>query len=134
MAQLIGIVELLVDGIGRVEKLLDLLIGEFWSEIAAALVIELVVWSWIVEQLVPDQQGDSECSTGVSCRGLDPDLIERSFSEDSAIGHAIECDSTGEAQFVHSCGLVDMVSHFQHGVFGDGLDAGCDVHVFLSEW
>ena len=133
VTEFFGIIELSIDGAGGVEKFPDLVIGELRSEVAAALAIELIVGSWVVEQLVPDQQRDSQRPAGVSGSRLDPDLVEWALAETTAVGDTVERHAAGQAQVPHPGGFVNVSGHPQHRFLGDGLDTGGDVHVPLGQ-
>ena len=45
-----------------------------------------------------DEEGHAERPAGIAGRGLDPDLLERAFAEDPAVGHAVQGDAAGQAE------------------------------------
>ena len=50
------------------------------------------------------------------------------IAQDTSIAHAVQSDTTCEAEFVHSGGLPHVAGAADHDLLGDGLHRGRDVH------
>ena len=64
---------------------------------------------------------------------LNPQLVERALAQNPPVGHAVERDAAGQAEFLHPRLGVDVPGHPQHDLLGDGLDRGGEVHVALGQ-
>ena len=70
---------------------------------------------------MPDQQGDSQGTAGISRSRLDPDLLKRSLAGDAAVGHAVQGHAARQAEIPGAGDFVSMAGRFQHDFFHDLL-------------
>ena len=50
----------------------------------------------LLQQLMPDEQRRAQRTAGVAGRRLNPDVVERPFAQQPAVGHAVERHATGQ--------------------------------------
>ena len=83
---------------------------------------------------MPDEQRGAERAAGVARRRLDPDVLERPFAQQPAVGDAVERDAAGQHQVLHA-GLAGAASRPMRSTTSSvtRLDAGRQIHVPLLE-
>ena len=89
--------------------------------------------AWVIQQLMPDEQGRPEGTAGITRRRLDPEIVKVAFAEQTAIGHAVKCHAAGQDEVIQSRSRPHMSTDPEHGLLGYGLDAGGHVHVPLLQ-
>src|SRR5436190_2211571 len=75
----------------------------------------------------------SDSAAGITSRGLNPDLVEDSFPDDSAVAHAIERHAAGQTEIAHPGFAPGKRGHLEHDFFGDVLDGPRKIHLALRE-
>jgi len=50
----------------------------------------------LVVIVVPAHQRSAQRATGIPGRGLNPDILERTFAQNAAVRNAVQCHTTGE--------------------------------------
>lgn len=78
-------------------------------------------------------QGGPQGAAGIACRRLNPDVVEDTFTQNLAVGDAIERHAAGQTQIASTGFPADAARQLQHDVFGHGLDRGGHVHVELGQ-
>src|SRR5262249_47354396 len=82
---------------------------------------------------MPHVERRSHRTTGVTRRRLNPHPLERTFTKDSAIGHAVQCYSSGQTE-VFGTGLAMQGSdETKDYLFSHLLNRPREVHVALSQ-
>ncbi len=76
----------------------------------------------IVQQLIPYKQGCPQRAAGVSGCGLNPDIVEGTFAEDSAVTDAVESHTACQCEVLHPGLIVYVSCGAQHNLFGNRLD------------
>ena len=133
LEQLRLVAKIMVTSSGLVEKLLDLARGILRPQEAALLCILAVGRPWLVQQLVPDEQGSPQSAAGIAGGGLNPDVLERPFTQQPAVGDAVERHATRHHEVLHPGLAVQLAPYAQHDLLGHFLDAGRQVHVPLLQ-
>ena len=64
--------------------------------------------SRLVEQLVPGEQRRPQGAAGVAGGRLNPEAVKRPFTQQSAVGHAVEGDSARQDEIAHPGLRVDV--------------------------
>src|SRR5215471_558590 len=82
---------------------------------------------------MPHVERRSHRTTGVTRRGLNPQPLERTFTKDSPIGHAVQCNSSGEAEVLRSRFAMQGSNETEYYFFGHFLDRAREIHIALSE-
>ena len=82
---------------------------------------------------MPDEQGRTQRSAGITGRRLDPDVVECSVAQQATIGHTIEPDATRDDQVPHAGLCSNVAADAKDDLLGHILDAGRQVHVPLLE-
>ena len=82
---------------------------------------------------MPDELCDAQRAAGVTGRGLDPELVERSLPQDATVAHAVEGDTASKAEVVAAGDFLGVGHRLEHDVFGHLLDRRGHVHVLLRE-
>ena len=77
---------------------------------------------------MPHRQRRAHRTAGIAGGRLDPQVVKRPFSENAAVGHAVQGHPAGQTQPALTGLPMDMADHLQDNLFGHGLDAGGDVH------
>ena len=67
-------------------------------------------------------KGRPQRPAGIACRGLNPDVLERTVAQHLAVGHAVERHPPGEAQIIHPSFPRQTPRQAQHYFFGHLLD------------
>src|SRR6266404_8012586 len=99
-----------------------------WPEERAALRILVTGnFSRLVVIMMPAQQCGAERATGVARSRLDPDFLERSFAENSAVADTIQRDATRETEMTRARKRVGMARHPQHHFLSHGLDRASEI-------
>ena len=70
---------------------------------------------------------------GISGGRLDPQFLERTFSENSPVPNAVQCNATSHDEIRQPCKLVSVARRPEHDLFGDFLDGRGDIHLPLRE-
>src|SRR5438128_10029160 len=95
--------ELYIRGALALQKLLNLDVGKIGTEKRSPHRVSLAVhFSWVALHSIPHRQRAAQSATGISGGRLYPYTLERSFTENAAISHAVQCDASGHAQAIHS--------------------------------
>ena len=77
----------------------DAVRGEGGAEIAAGHAVPgAVAVAWRAAEIVGDRQRCADCAAGIARRGLDPHSLEGAFTQDLAVGDAVQCHAAGEAE------------------------------------
>ena len=87
----------------------------------------------LVHELVPNKERRPECTSSISGGRLDPQFLERTFSEDSPVPDAVQSDATGHDEIRQPRQLVSVTRRPEHDLFGDFLDGRGDIHFTLRE-
>ncbi len=103
------------------------------SQVGAAHGVVAVHRARLVVILVPGDQRRAQRTAGIAGRRLDPDVLERPFAQDAAIGHAVERDAAGQAQVVRLELVVNGARQAQHDLLGHRLDGAGDIHLLLRD-
>ncbi len=111
----------------------DFFVGKRRAEITALHRVVSVARSRVVQDFVVDEKRDADGASGIPGRRLNPDLLERTFAEQTAVPDAVERDSTRQAQIFRARFLVHVASHSQHDLFGDLLNGCGQVHFSLGQ-
>src|SRR5687767_1405812 len=82
---------------------------------------------------MPYEQRGAQGAAGVAGRRLHPDVFERTLAKEAAIGHAVECDSSGHDEIAAAGRLMRGPRHPEDALLGDALDAGGQIHMPLLE-
>ena len=82
---------------------------------------------------VPDELCDTERTARIACCRLNPDVSERSLSQQSAVADTVQRHTACEAQILRAGLLVDRARHAQHDLFAHNLDRAREVHFPLRE-
>src|SRR6185295_1382495 len=82
---------------------------------------------------MPDCQGDSECTSGITRSRLNPDIFKRQFFKKSSIRDAVQGHTAGHAQTLVARHCVSVARHPQHYFFSDYLDAASQIHFALRQ-
>ena len=82
---------------------------------------------------MPEAQRDAHGAAGITCRGLNPDLIEHLLAHDPPVAHAVERDAAGQAQVAHAGLLPREARCLEHHLFGDLLDRSREIHLALRQ-
>ena len=133
LADLFFLGEVLIDRANRMQKRLDRLVGLPLTEERAELAVLAPVVPRVAEQLMPDEQCGPQCPAGVPGRGLDPDVLEGSFTQNLAVGDAVERHAARQSQVLRTGERVRGASRTHHDLFGHDLDRRCDVHLALGD-
>src|SRR5437763_5346450 len=105
-----------------------------WSEERAALRIFLAGnLSRLLMIMMPAEKRGAERATGVARGRLDPDFLERSLAEHSAVAYTIERDAAGQTKMARARQRVGMARHPQHHFLSHRLDRASEVHVPLRQ-
>ena len=72
-----------------------------------------------------------EGAAAVARRGMDVDLLERRFTENAAVGDAVQRNAAGEAEPPEARLAMGGARHRQQNFLGHQLDAGGDVRIML---
>ena len=133
LQQLRLVAKIMVTGPGLVEKLLDLARGILRPQEAAHLCILAVGRPRLVQQLVPDEQGSPQGAAGIASGRLNPDVLERSFTQQPAVGDAVQRHAARHHEVLHPSLAVQLAPYAQHDLLGHFLDTGRQVHVPLLQ-
>ena len=95
LAQRVIVVDAAVVRGHRTQKSRDLIVRVGFPEKGPALRVASGGRTGVSEQLMPDKERNAQCAARVPRGGLDPDILERAFAENSAIADAIQCNTTG---------------------------------------
>ena len=87
----------------------------------------------VAQELMPHEQSGAQRASCVARRRLNPEVLERCLSQDSAVGDAIEGHAAGQGEVLHAGLLVDVPGCPQHGLLGDRLNGGGDIHFPLRQ-
>ena len=94
----------------------------------------MTLWlAWVVQQLMPDEEGRSQSATCVPRCRLDPDVFKGTFAQDLAVTDTVEGDATGQHQIVQARLSVQVSCHSQHDLFANDLNRGGEVHLSLRD-
>src|SRR3954452_11951758 len=83
---------------------------------------------------MPDKQSRAECTARIAGCRLDPNLFKRAFAQNASVPNAVEGDTAGEDQVLHSGFAMSVLRHVQHDLFRDSLDRRCKVHLTLRDF
>ena len=87
----------------------------------------------LIEKLIPDEQRRAQRPARVARGRLNPNVVERPFTENTAVADAVQRDASGETQ-VSGAGLcVDVRGRTQHDLLGHALNRRRHVH-WSSVW
>ena len=87
----------------------------------------------VIQVLVPDRERRPQRSARVARRRLNPDSLERSFTQNAAIPDTVECHAAGQAQILFTGLAVNVIRHAQHRQLNDFLNRPRQIHVTLRE-
>src|SRR5687768_6817222 len=73
-----------------VKRLPDLRAVEGGTEQTSLLGIRIFRRPWIVEQLIPHEQGRAQSASGIAGGWLHPDVLEWSLAQKTTVGHTVE--------------------------------------------
>src|SRR6185503_8502383 len=82
---------------------------------------------------MPDQLRYAQSAAGITRRGLNPQLLERSLAENTTIAHAVQRDATGETQLIESRLAMRGAHHAQHDLLAHVLNRARQIHLALGE-
>ena len=71
-----------------------------------------------VEPGMPDRKRRTQRTTGITGRGLDPDILERPFAQQPAVAHTVQRNAAGQHERLFTRLLVHVPRHAQHDLFG----------------
>ena len=83
--------------------------------------------------LVACDERRAEGAPGVSCRGLNPDLVERPFAEQPPVGDAVERHAARQTQSPLARLGVDVPRHPKDDLLRHHLDAPGQIHLALRQ-
>ena len=83
---------------------------------------------------IPVQQRRAECTAAVAGCRLDPEAFERSFSQQSTVCNAVQCNTARHAEIALSGLCMNMSRHSKHDVLSHALDTGGNIHFALGDW
>ena len=79
-------------------------------------------------------QRRAECTAAVAGGRLDPEAFERSFSQQSTVCNAVQCNTARHAEIALSGLCMNMSRHSKHDVLSYALDTCGNIHLALSDW
>src|SRR5688572_2435285 len=82
---------------------------------------------------MPDDCSGANGTAGIAGSRLNRDVLERSFTEDSAVCDAVQRDATGETEVLFARFAMQRARETQDDFFGHDLDRSRDVHLSLRE-
>src|SRR5437588_4251552 len=82
---------------------------------------------------MPNKSSRSQSAARIASRRLNPDVLERSFAQQSAIGDTIESHAPGPDQMFHAGQPMRFGGHPQQNLLSNFLDTRRHVHVALIE-
>src|SRR3954466_16143987 len=82
----------------------------------------------------PRGERGPNCTTGISRSRLNPDTIKNLFSQNQAVGDAVERDPTGHTKIWRASHFTDTTRQPQHDLVRNSLDRTSDIHVTLFDW
>ena len=77
---------------------------------------------------MPNKHGHTECPASITGRWLNPNIVKWSFTQDSTVADAIQCNPSRQTQITLTSFCMDMPSRPQHDLFGDFLNRGGQIH------
>ena len=77
--------------------------------------------------------GPPQGAAGIAGGRLDPDVLERPFAEQSAVGDAVQGHAAGQDQVLQARPGMHVAADPQHGLLGHRLNAGRQIHVPLLQ-
>ena len=92
--------------------------SELRSEIRSLLCICALGSARMTFELIPAPQRGSQSAAGISRRGLDPEILERPFAEQAAVGDAIQRDAAGQTEAFQLGLTVRMFRQLEHNLLG----------------
>ena len=122
-----------VFGVRRLQEGADLIVVASGTEQRAVLAVARLRSPRVVQQLVPDEERDTERPAGVAGRRLNPQILERSLAEDAAVADTVERDAAGEAQVLHPRLLVYVAGTPEHDLLSHFLDGRGDIHIAMRD-
>ena len=84
--------------------------------------------------LIPAGQCGAQSAPGITRSRLNPDILERTFTQDSAVGDTVERDTSSHAKVVGLVFTVNGIGQSQHHLFGDLLDRARYIHFLLCDF
>ena len=88
----------------------------------------------LFEKLMPDEERRPQRAAGVARGRLDPEVFEGPSRSSRPLATQLSATPPARTRcFMPVCAM-DVAAEPQHRFFGDGLNAGRQVHVPLFEW
>jgi len=106
----------------KLQILGDALVGKLRAEQRSLHDVSPVDTARAVHAIVPVGQGGAQRASGITCRGLDPQIVKDLLPQDLSVGDAIQGNTSGQTQVAFAREFARMASDLQYDLLGDFLD------------
>src|SRR5262245_50222396 len=83
---------------------------------------------------MPDKQSYPQGATRIARGGLNPDVFERAFTQDTAVTYTVQRHPSGKTEVFHPRLGIQITGSAEHDLFGYLLDGGRNIHLPLGDW
>ena len=122
-----------VGGAHGVEEQADVVVRKRGTEQGATLSVGKLGLPGVVQLAVPDQQRCAERAAGIAGGRLNPDVLERPFTQQAPVRHAVERHAAGHDQVGCVGQAVEMPRRAEHRVFAHHLNGRGEVHFLRGD-